>query len=330
MANNDFTPYKLSTSAEEADKGIVLAALAAKTPGILIFDGHGGAKSAVPGNDYGLPMINGNGPPSANTAATLGQHYFNMLATRPPYEYICTGLIESGYVWRVYGDTGVNFAPVGRFLTLDDLQAAIEAGLVPEPTPGVSYYIGAAEPYDVYVYDGVAHDWLNIGALASSGDSTGGAGALPPHGDEGDILSKLSGADYDAGWVPLLDVIADDSIPGTKLADDSIPGTKLADDSINKAKLGADVEILSFTNKAVAVSAWVANSTYADWGFRASIACTGVTTKHYAEVIFAPADATSGEFCPANNTYNGGVYIYAANKPTATITIPLIVATPLS
>ena len=35
-------------------------------------------------------------------------------------------------------------------------------------------------------------------------------------------------------------------------------------------------------------------------------------------------DATSGNFAPVCETYNGGVYIYAKEKPTTTITIPTI------
>ncbi len=138
-------------------------------------------------------------------------------------------------------------------------------------------------------------------------------------------IKSITGTSPAAGQTTLTITFTDGSTSAYTYENEAIaPG------SITRTELAADVEILSFTNKSVAVSAWVANSTYADWGFRASIACTGVTTKHYAEVIFAPADATSGEFCPVNNTYDGGVYIYAANKPTATITIPLIVATPLS
>lgn len=239
MANNDFTPYKLSTSAAEADKGISLAALAAKTPGILIFDGHGGAKIAIPGGDYGLPMLTGNGPPSAVVAATLGQHYFDMMATRPPYEYVNVGLTEAGYVWRIYGDTGVNFAPIGHFLTLADLNAAVTAGLVPAPTPGVAYYIGTAAPYDVYAYDGVSNDWLYIGKLTNT-DKPDSGGELPPHGDAGTILAKASAADYDTAWLYPVDAISDNSLPGAKIADGSIPTPKYANQSITRAKLAPD------------------------------------------------------------------------------------------
>lgn len=84
---------------------------------------------------------------------------------------------------------------------------------------------------------------------------------------------------------------------------------------------------LVFTGKTVAASAWSANSTYSaqSYGFRASIACTGVTTSHRPDVAFGAADAVSGNFAPISESYAGGVYIYCKEKPTATITIPSIV-----
>ena len=42
------------------------------------------------------------------------------------------------------------------------------------------------------------------------------------------------------------------------------------------------------------------------------------------EVIFGPAEAASGNFCPVAVTYDGGVYIYAASVPEGDVTIPTI------
>ena len=98
-----------------------------------------------------------------------------------------------------------------------------------------------------------------------------------------------------------------------------------ADQAANKAYV--DEKQLVFAGKTVAVSAWAANTTYSAQGYayRASVACTGVTTFHRPDVAFGAADAVGGNFAPVADSYAGGVYIYCKTKPTATITIPSIV-----
>ena len=105
----------------------------------------------------------------------------------------------------------------------------------------------------------------------------------------------------------------------------AIPNTS---GSVARSNLASDARVLSFTSKNVATSAWVSNTTYTDFPYRAAVACQGVTAKHYAEVTFAPADALSGSFAPVAESYAGGVYIYASEIPVAALTIPTIVCTP--
>ena len=81
---------------------------------------------------------------------------------------------------------------------------------------------------------------------------------------------------------------------------------------------------LTFTNKSVAASAFVSNSTYSDFPYRAAVALTGVTAAMVPEVFFGLTDAMSGNFAPVAESYAGGIYIYAAAKPSAAITIPTI------
>ena len=69
-------------------------------------------------------------------------------------------------------------------------------------------------------------------------------------------------------------------------------------------------------NLSVAASAWASD--------RAAVAISGCTTSHFPEVAFSLTDAISGKFSPVAATYAGGVYIYASEKPTSTITIPAI------
>ena len=78
------------------------------------------------------------------------------------------------------------------------------------------------------------------------------------------------------------------------------------------------------SNVSVPTSAWTSSTTYSDYPFRASVSISGVTTSYVPEVIFNMTDATGGNFAPVCETYNGGVYIYAKEKPTTTITIPTI------
>lgn len=84
---------------------------------------------------------------------------------------------------------------------------------------------------------------------------------------------------------------------------------------------------LRFNNVSVAASAWASNSTYAAFPFRAAVALSGVTASHDPDVTFSVTDATSGNLAPVADTYAGGIYIYAAEKPTAAITIPTIICT---
>lgn len=102
-------------------------------------------------------------------------------------------------------------------------------------------------------------------------------------------------------------------------------------DSINREladlEAGTAVELkkLLFTDTSVPVSAFVADSTYQDYPFRAAIALTGVLNSMIPEVILGVADAIDGNFAPVAATYNGGVYLYAASAPESAITIPTII-----
>lgn len=91
---------------------------------------------------------------------------------------------------------------------------------------------------------------------------------------------------------------------------------------------GTAVELkkLQFNNTIVRASAFVSSSTYKDFPFRASVALSGVTSSMIPEVVLALADAVSGNFAPVAESFNGGVYLYAADIPDADIKIPTILA----
>ena len=92
-----------------------------------------------------------------------------------------------------------------------------------------------------------------------------------------------------------------------------------------RAGIGAQAARLTFTNKSIATSAWLSDSTYTDFPYRAAVACTGVTAAMFAEVVLSPADALSGSIAPVCQTYSGGVYLYAKAVPSAAVTIPTII-----
>lgn len=89
--------------------------------------------------------------------------------------------------------------------------------------------------------------------------------------------------------------------------------------------IGAQERFLCGRNKTIATSAWASDATYADYPYRASFTLPTITALSFAEIVFSPADATSGNFAPVCDTYAGGVYIYAKTVPDATITIPTII-----
>ena len=85
-----------------------------------------------------------------------------------------------------------------------------------------------------------------------------------------------------------------------------------------------NASIIKVANTSVPASAWVGNAEITGFAFRAGITIEGCTAEHTPQVFFAAADAMSGNFAPIAKSYDGGVYIYAAEKPTAALTIPTI------
>lgn len=77
----------------------------------------------------------------------------------------------------------------------------------------------------------------------------------------------------------------------------------------------------------VPTTAWAADSTYSaqGYGYRATVAVSGVTATYVPFVTFGVADAISGNYAPAAVSTTDGVYIYAKSAPVAAITIPSVV-----
>ena len=87
---------------------------------------------------------------------------------------------------------------------------------------------------------------------------------------------------------------------------------------------GGAANILVFENKTVATTAWVEDTTYEEFGYKADISCAGVTDDFFSDVVFGVSEAVSGNYAPISLTSAGIVTIYAVELPSANITIPTI------
>lgn len=112
----------------------------------------------------------------------------------------------------------------------------------------------------------------------------------------------------------------------TETQEQSAAVLQAINDELAQLEAGTAVELkkLQFTNTAVAKTAFVADSTYQDYPYRASVALTGVLSSMIPDVVLALADATSGNFAPVAACYDGGIYLYAASVPDDVTTIPTI------
>lgn len=88
---------------------------------------------------------------------------------------------------------------------------------------------------------------------------------------------------------------------------------------------GKQPKKITQTNVSVATSAWADDSTYSDYPKAATVSISGVTADMVPEVVFAPGDATSGNYAPVAVCVANGVKIFAAETPEAAITLLTIV-----
>lgn len=113
-------------------------------------------------------------------------------------------------------------------------------------------------------------------------------------------------------------------VTGEKLAAGAVQAAHIAKDAVTAQKLAADAVKLTFTNTTVEAASFAADETYGDFPYRAAVPLTGAAETMTPEVVFGVTDAMSGTFAPVAESYAGGVYIYAAELPSAAVTIPTI------
>lgn len=128
------------------------------------------------------------------------------------------------------------------------------------------------------------------------------------------LLTKLNGiadgADVSpvaSASTPLMDGVGD---PGSE-------ATYSRSDHVHPADTTKQDKKINFSN--VSVSSWYSDSTYSDYAYRGVIPLNNVTADMTAQVVFAPAQATSGNYAPVCQTYNGGVYIYSKVNTAITL-----------
>lgn len=92
-----------------------------------------------------------------------------------------------------------------------------------------------------------------------------------------------------------------------------------------EAGTGVELKKLVFSNVSVAKSAWVSNTAYSDYPYRAAVTLPGVLASMIPDVVFSVAALSENGFAPVAACYNGGVYIYADSAPGAAITIPTVI-----
>lgn len=171
-------------------------------------------------------------------------------------------------------------------------------------------------------------DWIADEVYSSTQKGTMAYGVCDWSGTYGTFKYALT-----TGYIYLLDSTGDFLKLSSDLSWDS--GTSLTDKTEYADKTNGILYLyendelvnipqkntLSFTN--VSASSWVSDSTYADYGYKCELSCSGVTSSMFAQVVFAPTEADSGNYATVCLTGSGTVTIYS--KVNDTITIPSIV-----
>lgn len=132
-------------------------------------------------------------------------------------------------------------------------------------------------------------------------------------------LSK-SGGTMTGRIYGLLQPIAETE-PARKRDLDSVD-TRLSD-SLSKFRQDVSTSRKFLHNTVVAETAFAEDTAYADFKFRAAIPVEGVTTAWIPEVVFPVQDKV--DYAPVAQAYDGGVYIWADDKPSGGVTIPTII-----
>jgi len=166
--------------------------------------------------------------------------------------------------------------------------------------------------------DGIYHAIQSSGGTQSDWNETDPASGAY-------IKNKPSNSQFQGDWAETdttkLSYIKNKHISADQI--DSVDASKLTG-TIDHTRLKNINEALdTMTN--VTVTGWVADTTYSEYPYKASVVYTGITASFLPMVVYSLEDADSGSYAPICESGNGVVYIWSdKNTP---ITIPSISAT---
>ena len=195
-----------------------------------------------------------------------------------------------------------------------------------EHTPGtldtynIEYNDGTTAPLEIYNGANGTHGVSISSIRKKSGTGAGGSTdvyeVVLSNGDVGGEFSVYNGSDGQGAPGSALPLMNGTAAVGTSEG-------YSREDHVHPTDTTRQAANLYFFS--VPANSWTAHSDtlFADYDYRCALALAGVTSTMYADVILAPSEALSGNYAPACQTYNGGVYIYSTDNTT--ITIPTIV-----
>lgn len=178
------------------------------------------------------------------------------------------------------GAESSSFKILGFFDTLEDLEDWLQV----LPSPGDAYGIGASEPYDIYVWDGVNSEWVNNGSF-----STG------LYIDDNDISHNTTWSSYKINN----DITAIGNKQDTITAVGMLKGA--GSGVVGAAVKGTDYAAMAFTVTLSAIN-WsgstqtISNANFVASGYAYTVAPAGTSFSEYATCeIYADDVTTDGQ-----------------------------------
>lgn len=98
----------------------------------------------------------------------------------------------------VFSENGINTTTISMKLDIAGTVASVSQ-LPASAAQSTMYNVGTAAPYNIYMYDNGS--WIDLGKLQGA-KGENGAG-VPSGGTAGQVLTKVSGTDYDTAWATM-------------------------------------------------------------------------------------------------------------------------------